>query len=486
MAFSPTLVDFFAPAILRTWKLRAELDSASPAAPAPAPRPVPGATRGATPPRPSAPRGADPGLQARVGEIFTDLGETVNTCKARAMNEGKRSEYDAEAARFAVVAWIDEQFGHLRATLGSLPLLQQQFYNHTNAGDIFFEKLKEFDRTRSEIAEVYLLMINLGFRGQLAKDSSGEQVARTRLDLARQLPEDMPELKALMPEAEPRDFVTPQPYKTPTPPPLKVSKPWWIWVVVAVLALLLLAALGLGAWWLLTRSEPEIDSRKVQAASAPLTCARVVSDIDPETRTVTVSGLVASQGDIDRLAEDLKAIEGVKAVDTADLEVVPRPFCWHERIVRDPKLVAPEHTDDIVFKRDRTDPTYYDGDNIYFSTEPEGEGHLNVWFLNPDGSIVHVLPWARRPETEVRAYQQLMFGAATPQDASQDNPPLTITPPLGQMLLGAVLTPEPLFPDGTYPGQAEAYFTKLEERLKDFGPDAIGIGDDYIMAEPTR
>lgn len=79
---------------------------------------------------------------------------------------------DYDAARFAVCAWIDEavmnsSWPH-RAQWMREPL-QLAFYNTTNAGELFFERLGVLDMHQNEVREVYYLCLSMGFAGRFVR-----------------------------------------------------------------------------------------------------------------------------------------------------------------------------------------------------------------------------------------------------------------------------------------------------------------------------
>jgi type VI secretion system protein ImpK len=85
------------------------------------------------------------------------------------MQEGGFSQEDYAMARFAVFAWIDE------AILGSLwqekgrwlgEQLQRLYYNTTDAGEIFFQRLNTIGLHQRDVREVYYICLAMGFAGR--------------------------------------------------------------------------------------------------------------------------------------------------------------------------------------------------------------------------------------------------------------------------------------------------------------------------------
>lgn len=84
------------------------------------------------------------------------------------LNKGKFSPEEWDMARFAVCAWVDESilcsswegkvsWGHEQ--------LQRMYYGATNAGEEFFDRLRELDPDAKEVHEVYAYCMALGFKG---------------------------------------------------------------------------------------------------------------------------------------------------------------------------------------------------------------------------------------------------------------------------------------------------------------------------------
>ena len=85
------------------------------------------------------------------------------------LKDGFVSQEDFNLARFAICAWVDE------AMLNSLwqekskwqtEQLQRLFYQTTEAGEEFFERLNNLGPHQREVREVYYLCLAMGFRGR--------------------------------------------------------------------------------------------------------------------------------------------------------------------------------------------------------------------------------------------------------------------------------------------------------------------------------
>jgi type VI secretion system protein ImpK len=88
------------------------------------------------------------------------------------VKKGLFSQEDYDSARFGVCAWVDE------AILSSAwsqkgqwqkEQLQRIYYQTTDAGEEFFEKLNGLELHQREVREVYYLCLALGFAGRFCK-----------------------------------------------------------------------------------------------------------------------------------------------------------------------------------------------------------------------------------------------------------------------------------------------------------------------------
>lgn len=145
--------------------------------------------------------------------VFDTLrAETVSTLKAceRRARELALPETTLEAARFAVVAWLDE-----RVLTSAWPdksswqklTLQRELFHTTNAGAEFYVRLGELgeDDAARAAREVFYLCLALGFRGKYFGDARFHEFSEVkRANLRLLLPDSQGlDLKAvtLFPEA---------------------------------------------------------------------------------------------------------------------------------------------------------------------------------------------------------------------------------------------------------------------------------------------
>ena len=113
--------------------------------------------------RTGGPRGSAEVLRERIGELLASA--------ESAAREAGVPASDVDAAAFALVAFLDEallssDWSEKQAWLARP--LQLERYDRYDAGEAFFDRLKTLlDRPdRAEVLEVYLLCLQLGFKGQ--------------------------------------------------------------------------------------------------------------------------------------------------------------------------------------------------------------------------------------------------------------------------------------------------------------------------------
>lgn len=125
------------------------------------------------------------------------------------VKRGLVSHDDFDGARFAVCAWVDEALLNSPWTDKNAWMsrqLQQTYYNTTDAGEKFFERLQTLGPHQLEVREVYYLCLALGFTGRYFNDEYNlEQIKTANLKLLLGSSLGLPSLERvdLFPEAYP-------------------------------------------------------------------------------------------------------------------------------------------------------------------------------------------------------------------------------------------------------------------------------------------
>jgi type VI secretion system protein ImpK len=129
---------------------------------------------------------------------------------------------DYEQARFAICAWIDEaimnsQWSDLSAW--QREPLQLKFYQTSNAGEIFFDRLNTLGAHQNDVREVYYLCLAMGFKGRYGYAQDAfllDQLKTSNLKVLTGASVGLPSLKKaeLFPEAYPVQASEKVPSKT--------------------------------------------------------------------------------------------------------------------------------------------------------------------------------------------------------------------------------------------------------------------------------
>ncbi|HDP24276.1 MAG TPA: DotU family type IV/VI secretion system protein [Deltaproteobacteria bacterium] len=131
---------------------------------------------------------------------------------------GEISSEDYDSARFAVCAWIDEivmnsAWSHRQ--LWQKELLQRTYYQTTNAGELFFDRLNALALHQKDVREVYYLCLAMGFAGRYCNEGDEfllEQLKTSNLKVLTGSSYGIPSLDKgeLFPEAYPPEAVQEQ------------------------------------------------------------------------------------------------------------------------------------------------------------------------------------------------------------------------------------------------------------------------------------
>jgi type VI secretion system protein ImpK len=129
------------------------------------------------------------------------------------LKTGAFSQEDYDLARFAICAWVDE------AILGSSwnekgqwqgEQLQRLYYQRTDAGEIFFDRLNSVGLHQRDVREVYYLCLAMGFAGRYCHEGDEyllEQLRTSNLKLLTGSSVGLPSLERgeLFPEGYPAE-----------------------------------------------------------------------------------------------------------------------------------------------------------------------------------------------------------------------------------------------------------------------------------------
>jgi len=144
-------------------------------------------------------------VKADVSRLLTQAEEAVR--------KGLVSPEDFEAGRFAVCAWIDEAILNSnwpQKQQWQREQLQRLYYQTTEAGEEFFERLNALGLHQREVREVYYLCLALGFMGRFHQPGDEvllEQLKNSNLKILTGSSLGIPSLerKQLFPESYPAE-----------------------------------------------------------------------------------------------------------------------------------------------------------------------------------------------------------------------------------------------------------------------------------------
>jgi len=150
--------------------------------------------------------------QPPFDQVKADVQRLMSESEGR-LREASFSQEEYDLARFAICAWVDE------AILSSSwnekgrwqgEQLQRHYYQTTDAGEIFFDRLNALGPHQRDVREVYYLCLAMGFMGRYCHEGDEyllEQLKTSNLKLLTGISVGLPSLdrKDLFPEAYPVD-----------------------------------------------------------------------------------------------------------------------------------------------------------------------------------------------------------------------------------------------------------------------------------------
>ncbi len=110
----------------------------------------------------------DPVGQADYETVRNDVRRLIGHSE-NCMSKGGMDHADYDMARFAVFAWIDEAVMNSDwegRRMWQKALLQRQYYETVEAGEVFFDRLNRIGLHQRDIREVYYVCLAMGFTGQ--------------------------------------------------------------------------------------------------------------------------------------------------------------------------------------------------------------------------------------------------------------------------------------------------------------------------------
>ncbi len=143
-------------------------------------------------------------------QLLADVLRLLSESEASIQHQNIGAE-DYDQARFAICAWIDETIlsssWEWRAEWQKNQL-QRRYYNTTDAGQEFFERLNNLGMHQQEVREIFYLCLAMGFKGQYCHEGDDyllNQLKISNLKLLTGSSIGLPELdrNELFPESYP-------------------------------------------------------------------------------------------------------------------------------------------------------------------------------------------------------------------------------------------------------------------------------------------
>jgi len=221
----------------------------------------------------------------------------------------------------------------------------------------------------------------------------------------------------------------------------------------------------------------------VQGQLQAYACADLSAQVADNGATA-VSGFVSRPEDIVRVQTDIAAIKGVRA-PTFDVKVRIWPHC---EVV---EVLKPYHARNVERRHGlQVTPTtghsdrFMEGERVTVKlAQADYDGYLYVDYYTVDGSVIHLYPNKREPESGrlIRSGEQFNVGEKIPEG-------WIVGPPFGQELITVVSSPTPLYASERPEYEpASTYLPKLREFLEaQRGNDRVAANFLFLQTEPKR
>jgi len=150
--------------------------------------------------------------QPSFDQVKADIQRLISESQ-NALKDGQFSQEDYDMARFAIFAWIDEAMlssSWNEKNRWQAEQLQRFYYQTTDAGEIFFDRLNAIGPHQRDVREVYYLCLAMGFTGRYCHDGDEyllDQVKTSNLKLLTGSSMGLPSVETgdLFPDAYPSD-----------------------------------------------------------------------------------------------------------------------------------------------------------------------------------------------------------------------------------------------------------------------------------------
>jgi len=385
--------------------------------------------------------------------------QLLDAARDQALAAGKRPE-QIQSALFAATAWFDEIVTRNPNWWHAVTALQVSLFNTNNAGNEFFDHLALLGSDDDEVREIYYHALLLGFVGQYYYENGDTGELGRLKDLhARQLPLAPAVLHTLR-----ETPITPQPYADKDPSGPRYPRQWDRMLLRGGAIAALLIPLTYLAWIFLSAPQdtgPTLAER-VQQQIQHYPCSDLSAALTPDG-TATITGYVSRAEDIAQVHRDIAATEGITARNV-DVKVRIWPHCEvvsllkayreRNREVRHGLAITPTtgHSD-----------RFEEGERVTVKLrQPDFDGYLYVDYYTVDGTVIHLYPNRREPDSgrRILAGEDFNVGERIAEG-------WLVGPPFGQELITVMAAPSTLY-DSERPEfePASTYLPRLRELLE--------------------
>lgn len=412
-----------------------------------------------------------------VDGVQTELNTLLDQIEQRAKAAGKR-EQDVRDASFAVVAWLDEVVAGDPEWFGfDARPIQVTRFNSYQAGEEFYERLMQLRAEQDEVRELYFSSLALGFLGKYALDPEANELRALIATQARQLP-----LKPVSPGVLGEEKLTPQPYNVTLPSDRRLPSGRDRSFLRAGIALAILVPIGvyLYLWSQGPHSAPDPVAPPPVAEAPPPAAAPVKPAVDVASAVrqhlstvacaklkgdlagsdVTLTGFAASDEDVRQVRADLLKIDGVSAVKSDAVGVLPKPLCEVAEALDEYATVP-----GLKLSMSGGKLSAPIGASVVVEGQaPDFDGYVYVDIYGPDGGVGHMTASAPDKAQKAKAGSKVTAGDG---DVFKGEHQWTVEPPGGAHLLVLMASKTPLFREGRPLGEDfHDYLDVLRASLK--------------------
>jgi serine/threonine protein kinase len=183
---------------------------------------------------------------------------------------------------------------------------------------------------------------------------------------------------------------------------------------------------------------------RINSIAGSYECAHITASLN-EQRRVVLSGYVSNSSDLQRLQDEVAAIQGVASVRN-DSAVYPRPFCEVIGLLAGDQSPDIPPEDAVKITMNKPSRSYGEGEYLVITAMASKafDGYLYIDYLDSTNTVVHMLPTSMRPDNAVRAGQVLVIGTDKPGAQSHEQA-YQVLPPHGRSMVIAISSRMPLF-----------------------------------------